>query len=56
MQGRTTTCIATISDEVEQAGATYRDEALVRDGNLITSRLPGDLPVFSAAIATALME
>ena len=30
------------------AGATYRDAAVVVDGNLITSRQPADLPAFSA--------
>ena len=56
LEGRAATCVAGISDEIEEAGAEYRDEAMVRDGNLITSRLPGDLPVFSRAIEEALLE
>ena len=32
-----------IKDEVEEAGATFVDEALVEDGQLITARMPGDL-------------
>lgn len=32
-----------IKDEVEQAGATFVDEALVEDGQFITARMPGDL-------------
>lgn len=39
-------CIAAwpeVKDEVEQAGATFVDEALVEDGQFITGRRPGDL-------------
>ena len=43
----TTTGVGSIREELEEAGANYVDEALVVDGNLITSRVPGDLPVFS---------
>ncbi len=32
-----------IRQELEQAGATFVDEALVEDGQFITGRLPGDL-------------
>lgn len=38
------------------AGAEYIDVPVVRDGNLITSRLPNDLPAFCAEIAAALRE
>jgi len=41
---------------VTRAGARYVDEAVVRDGNLVTSRIPDDIPQFSAAIAEALIE
>ncbi len=32
-----------IKDEVEEAGATFADEALKEDGQFITARKPGDL-------------
>jgi deglycase len=51
LNGRTATCVKTIRDDVKNAGANYVDEALVVDGNLITSRVPGDLPQFNEAIA-----
>jgi protease I len=54
LRGRTVTCVKKIRDDVKNAGATYVDEALVTDGNLITSRTPADLPQFDAAIAQAL--
>jgi protease I len=43
-----------IRDDVMNAGATYVDEPLVIDGNLITSRVPGDLPQFNEALAQAI--
>lgn len=54
IRGRTVTCVSKIRDDVKNAGANYVDEALVVDGNLISSRVPGDLPVFNEAIAEAL--
>jgi protease I len=36
------------------AGANYVDEPLVIDGNLITSRVPGDLPQFNEALGQAI--
>ncbi len=52
--GRDATCVATIKDDVINAGANFRDEPVVVDGNLITCRLPNDLPEFCAAIKDAL--
>lgn len=54
LRGRTVTCVNKIRDDVKNAGATYVDEPLVVDGNLITSRVPADLPQFDEAIAKAL--
>ncbi len=56
MDGKRATCYAGMSEELIEAGSDYEDTELVRDGNLITSRLPQDLPVFSHAIAQALLE
>jgi protease I len=54
LEGFRATGVSGISDELKGAGAHYVDEPLVRDRNLITSRVPGDLPVFSKAIAASL--
>jgi protease I len=52
--GRTLTAVNKIRDDVVNAGGNYVDEPLVEDGNLITSRVPGDLPVFDEALGRAL--
>ena len=54
LNGRTATCVKSIRDDVKNAGARYVDEALVIDDNLITSRVPGDLPQFNEAIVSYL--
>ncbi|WP_221407945.1 type 1 glutamine amidotransferase domain-containing protein [Proteiniphilum sp. X52] len=56
LQDVTATAVGSIRGELEEAGAKYVDEALVIDGNLITSRVPGDLPVFSKAIEEAVKK
>ena len=53
--GVTTTGVSKIKNELENAGANYKDEELVIDDNLITSRVPEDLPVFVKAIEKALI-
>ena len=55
-RGRRLTCVPNIKDAVINAGANYVDEPVVRDGNLITSRLPGDLPDFCREIVRYLKE
>ena len=54
LEGRTATSVAAIRDDMENAGATWVDEAVVVDGNLITSRTPADLPSFMPAVLRAL--
>lgn len=55
LAGRTITCVNKIADDVINAGARYVDEPLVVDGNLITSRIPADLPQFDDALGKALV-
>jgi protease I len=56
LKGRRATCFFAIKDDVQNAGARYVDEEVVRDGNLITSRKPDDLPAFLQAIVKAVRE
>ena len=54
LKGRKVTCVSAIKDDVINAGATYVDQEVVRDGNIITSRMPTDLPAFCRTIIAAL--
>jgi protease I len=54
LRGRTLTCWPSIAVDVKNAGGLYVDKPVVEDGNLITSRKPEDVPVFSEAIIRAL--
>ena len=55
LKGKTITCVASVKDDVVNAGAIYLDQEVVRDGNLITTRRPDDLPAFCREIIAALM-
>lgn len=50
LQGRRATGFRAIRKDMQNAGAEFVDQPLVVDGNLITSRRPGDLPIFTTAI------
>jgi protease I len=56
VKGRKVTGFFSIKDDLVNAGGTYVDAEVVRDGNLITSRVPADLPAFCRAIIAALGE
>ena len=54
LDGRSVTSFFAIKDDMVHAGADWTDEEVVRDGNLITSRTPDDLPAFLRAIIESL--
>jgi protease I len=54
VRGRRATCFKAIKDDMIHAGAKYTDEEVVVDGNLITSRMPSDLPAFCREVANVL--
>jgi protease I len=54
LKNRRLTSYMSIKDDVIHAGANWVDEAVVVDGNYITSRTPKDLPVFLPAFLQAL--
>ncbi|TIC88532.1 type 1 glutamine amidotransferase [Nocardioides sp. GY 10113] len=53
VEGRRLTSWPSLRTDLTNAGATWSDERVVTDGNLITSRKPDDLPAFIAALLEA---
>lgn len=49
-RGRKLTSWPTLQDDLRNAGAEWTDQAVVRDGNWVSSRKPDDIPQFNAAI------
>jgi len=54
LRDKQATGFRSIRKDMQNAGATYIDEPVVVDGNLITSRRPGDLPMFTTMILSRL--
>ena len=54
VRGRRVTSWPSIAVDLRNAGAEWIDAPVVRDGNIITSRKPADLPRFNKAIIEAL--
>jgi protease I len=54
LKGKKATCAIPIKDDIVNAGAIYLDQEVVKDGNLITSRSPDDLPAFCREIIAAM--
>ena len=54
VEGRSVTSWPSVRTDLENAGADVEDAEVVVDDNLITSRNPGDIPAFNAAIIEAL--
>ncbi len=54
VRGRTVTSFHSIRDDLVHAGAEWVDREVVRDGVLITSRSPDDLPAFCRTLLEAL--
>jgi protease I len=47
VRGRHLTSYKTIQDDLRNAGADWTDEAVIRDGNWVSSRQPSDIPQFN---------
>jgi protease I len=56
VRGRTVTSFFAIKTDLINAGANWVDKEVVRDGNIVTSRVPSDLPAFMRTIIEALAE
>lgn len=47
LKGRELTSFISVRKDLENAGAIVKDEEVIVDGNLVTSRTPDDLPAFN---------
>jgi protease I len=56
VKGKRATSFISVRDDLRNAGAEFVDLPVVRDGNIVTSRTPNDLPEFCHAIIEALSE
>lgn len=56
VKNRTLTSWPSLKVDLTNAGANWVDEECVRDGDLITSRKPADLPAFNRAIVEVFAE
>ncbi|WP_062046873.1 type 1 glutamine amidotransferase domain-containing protein [Bacillus sp. JCM 19034] len=54
LEGKKVTSTPGIRDDMENAGATWVNEAVVVDGHIISSRRPPDLPPYAKVFADAL--
>ncbi|RLE99673.1 MAG: hypothetical protein DRJ57_02005 [Thermoprotei archaeon] len=54
VKGKRVTAYRAVRDDLVNAGAVFEDVPAVRDGNLITGRVPDDLPEFCQLIIDAL--
>ena len=54
LQGRTVTSTPGIRDDMENAGSTWVDEAVVVDGHIVSARRPPDLPPYGKAFCDLL--
>src|SRR3954452_24430695 len=56
VKGRTLTSFPSIKTDIENAGGTWRDEEVIVDQGLVTSRNPDDLPAFNAKMVEEFAE
>jgi protease I len=56
VRGRTLTSWPSLQTDLRNAGATWRDEEVVTDDGLVTSRRPDDLPAFNAKMVEEFAE
>ncbi len=50
LKDRRATCYRSVAEELQKAGANYKDAQVIVDGNMVTSRQPSDLPAFMKEI------
>lgn len=56
VEGRTLTSHADLEQDIRGAGGNWVDEEVVVDGNLVTSRVPEDIPAFNGKLMEVMAE
>lgn len=56
VDGREMTAVKSVQADLKNAGAKVKDEPVVTDNGLVTSRTPADLPAFNAKILEEISE
>jgi protease I len=56
VKGKKATCWYSVATDLKNAGAEYADKEVIVDGNLVTSRMPLDLPAFMRETLKLLKE
>ena len=56
LAGKKATGYAAVRDDLVNAGAEFLDVPAIKDGNILTGRVPDDLPEFCQEIIKALSE
>lgn len=56
VRGRKVAAVGACADDLMNAGGLWEDEACFREGNVVTGRVPDDLPPFIEEVVNALVE
>jgi protease I len=56
VKDRRLTSYPTLQDDIRNAGGIWLDREVVRDGNWVTSRQPGDIPAFNREMLALFVE
>jgi protease I len=56
VRGKRATCYKSVATDLKNAGGLYEDSEVVVDGNLVTSRIPRDIPAFCRATLRLLQK
>jgi len=56
VKGKTMTSWPSLRDDIRNAGGEWIDQEVVRDGTLVSSRKPDDLPAFNRALVDVMAE
>lgn len=56
IRGRNVTCYRSVLTDILNAGGIYHDLEVITDDNIVTSRMPADLPAFMKEILNMLIK